>query len=222
MYEDKRFATSIALSILAYEEVGKMDFIRLKIKSKEDIFENEWRKMSTLDSHSSNLLSFYQLALNDVKKLSEEEYNRLLKRKKGSLVKFKKLSEIKENEEIMKKLFRKFNDIKKACFYEDWKDEKWLDINDVYDEHELELLANFLLDFAGYGLCTEMLDYKYPSNFYHQVSKEINIMMHDEIWLEREKYIKAVSSAEYKKFLIAINYLVDRFPKNFRKSTNSP
>lgn len=220
LYDEKRFVSSIALSILAYEEVGKMDFIRMKIKNECDILEKEWKEMSSYGSHSYKLISFYQFALEDVQKLSEDEFNRIVEeeKKRGSIVKFKKLSELKEGEEIIKKRFRKFNDIKKACFYEDWKDEKWFDINDVYNEHELELLANFLLDFTEYELYTEILNYRYPFNFFHQVPKEVNIMMKDEIWLERDKYVKTVYTTEYHNFLNVINYLIDRFPKSFRES----
>jgi len=216
LYDKKQFPESISLSILGYEEIGKLDFIRICIKKNKNITKQEWMGMSRPGSHSYKLLSFYQLALDDVKNLSEAEYNRIVEdeKKKGSPIKFKKFSEIGKNEDLMKKRFSKLNDIKKACFYTDFENGKWISIEDVYSEHELELLANFLLDFTNFGVLTEILNKKYPLNFYHQIPKEVNLMMQDEIWIEREKYVRAIYTEEYQKFLTGIDYLIDRFPKS--------
>lgn len=214
LYDERRFVSSISLAILAYEEIGKLELIRIHLYEKSDITEEQWKELSAFGSHFFKLLTFYQRALDAIKRLGKEGYDRIVEdeKKRGSQVKFKTFEEIINNEATFKTSIKKFNSVKKSCFYLDWKNNDWFSITSFYTEHELELLANFLQDFTMFGLLTERLDYKYPSNFFHQIPDEISIMKKDEIWIEREKYASAIYTEEYQKFLAAINYLIDKFP----------
>lgn len=215
MHDDKRFVSSIALSILAFEEIGKLDFIRTYINKNTDITKEDWDEFSSYGSHSFKLLSFYQLALDDVKRLGKEGYDKVVEeeKKKGSPIKHKTYAEIINAEATLKTSLKKYNSIKKACFYLDWKEKDWFSITTFYSDHELNLLAVFLLDFVSYGLLTERLDYRYPLNLFHQVPDEISTMKKDTIWLEREEYVKKAYTEKYREFFATVNYLIDRFPK---------
>jgi len=215
LYDSDRYLSSIGLSILANEEVGKLNLIRAHIVQNSDIVESEWNEMSKFGSHSFKLTSFYQHSLEDVMKLGKDQYDKTVEeeRKRGNKIKFRKFSEVVKHQQILKNRLKKFNEIKKACFYVDWKNSDWFSASSFYSKHELNLIANFLLDFTGYQFFSEILSYKYPSNFFYQVPKEINVMMNDPLWQQREEYAARVFDEDYQKFLSAINYLVDKFPE---------
>lgn len=216
LYRSRKFISSIALSILAHEEVGKLNIIRTHILSQKGITKKEWEETSKPGSHTYKATTFYGIALNDLKKMGEKKYNQIIEeeKRKGSYQKFHSYSDIIKHESIMRKHFKILNEIKKACLYVDWKDSNWFTISKIYSEHELKLLANYLLDLVGYELVSEILTYKYPSDFYHQIPAEISIMRKDPLWHQREEYSKRIyDDKEYQKFLDAINYLIDTFPK---------
>lgn len=216
LYESRKFISSIALSILVHEEVGKLNIIRAHHVLKTDITKKEWENLSKPGSHTFKLTTFYGLAIEDLKKMGEEKYNRIVEEEKqrGNKQKFRPYSELLKNESLMRTRFKILNEIKKSCLYLDWKNSEWFNISKIYSEHELELLANYILELAGYEFYSELLAYKYPSDFYHQVSPEVSIMRQDPLWEQREAYTQRVyQDKQYQEFLDAVNYLLETFPK---------
>lgn len=216
LYDSRKFASSITLSILAHEEVGKLNIIRIHILGKKDITKKEWDNISKPGSHTFKSTAFYNIALEDLKKMGEEKYNKIIEKAKplGIIHKPHKYSELLKHESMMKQRFKTLNEIKKACLYVDWKDSEWFSISKIYSEHELSLLANYLLDLVGYELHSELLIYKYPLDFYYEVPPEASLMRKDPLWQKREEYSKRVyGDKEYSEFLKAVNYLIETFPK---------
>lgn len=215
LYDAGRYSSSIALSILANEEVGKMNMIRAHTVTKSDILMSEWSDMSKIGSHSFKLVSFYQNAFDDVIKMGKEHYDETVREevKKGSKINFKGFDVIVKHVDVLKTRLQKFNEIKKACLYVDWKNDSWFSAPMYFTGYELNLIANFLLDFTGYEFFSEILSYKYPSPIFHQIPKQFNIMMNDSIWQQREEYAERIFHKEYQQFLDAINFLIDKFPE---------
>ena len=207
LYDGEKFVSAIALTILANEEVGKLNVIRTHIVEKRDILDSEWEELSKMGSHGNKLLRFYELGYNTLEEIGEEKYNKLIEdeKRKGSNVKFKKYSELISHKSKMHEMLKRLNNIKKGCFYLDWKNNSWVTMLTIYDEHETALLANFLLDFTGYEFFTELLDYKYQNG-------NVEDKKNDSLWEEREKYTQRIYTKEYEGFFSAINYLINKFP----------
>lgn len=222
LYDSNNFISSIVLSILAHEEIGKLNLIRLHINANSDISEEEWKNNTKPGSHTYKGSAFYGIALEGLKKMGETRYNQVVEeeRKNGSTQKFLSYRELLKREANIRKHLNTLNEIKKACLYLDWKNSDWFEISEIYSSHELQLLSNHLLDLVGYELYSEILDYKYPSDFFHTVPAEVSIMRRDPIWLQREEYSKRLYGDEqYQDFLDAVNYMIDTFPQKSFKFT---
>jgi AbiV family abortive infection protein len=220
LYKSGNYTSSIVLSILAHEEISKLNIIWTHVRTNSGISKEEWNKNSKPGSHTYKGTSFYGIALDELKKMGEIKYDQIVAEEKinGSTLTYRSYHELLKQEEHIRNQLKTLNEIKKACLYLDWKNCDWFKISEIYSTHELRLLSEYLLDFVRYELFSEILDYKYPFELYHTLPVEINVMKNDPIWIQREEYSKTVYGDEgYKKFLDAINYMIDTFPqKSFK------
>ncbi len=193
LFESRKFISSIGLSILAHEEIGKLNIIRNHIFSKTDISKSDWDNISKPGSHAYKLTIFYGYAFEDLKKMGEERYNTIVEAEKQRTgITSSKYSELLKSESMIRERLKKLNDIKKSCLYVDWKNNDWFSISKIYSEHELDLLANYLLEFATYELISELIVLKFPLDYYYEVIPEKSIMRNDPLWKQREEYSKRV------------------------------
>ena len=219
LYEEKRYVSSISLSILARGELAKLDVLRLHATSNTGITKDEWTKLTRGGSHQDKLTKSYTDAQEQVSQLDEQTYNRIIEieKKQGSKLKYRThYSKIIKYSDTIEKRLKKFNEIKKAAFYISWKNNDWLTLATLYEENDLHVLANYLLQLGLYEINNQMLNYKYPSTFYHQVSPEVNIMMRDKLWRNCQKFYEFIYSDEFEPVILRVMQILDTFPNKLK------
>ena len=144
LHESGRHSMSIAIAILAHEEVSKLRYVVAHIRDQEPIDLKEWKELSGWGSHNAKLEKFYTDSFNDIMKLCAEHPEKVLEVNPDLTMKdvmdFPKLA----GPEYRTFPWIKLNDIKKECIYLDWKDDgcSTFDANATRDERVA--LAEFL------------------------------------------------------------------------------
>ena len=144
LHHSKHHSMSIALSILAHEELTKIRSVVGHIRDQEPIDLKEWKELSGGGSHKGKLEKFHTDAFNDIVKICLEssgdvrEPDRKIAGDGGA--DFLDLAGLKHQIPLWSKL----DDIKKECMYLDWKGGNWstFDANTTKDERVA--LAEFL------------------------------------------------------------------------------
>lgn len=213
-YKQKQYSTSISISILIKEEVTKLNLIRNHIINKSKISEEDWRLVSSAGSHGFKLKKPYTDALKEVKALGEERYNKIVKMEEtyGTNQEFKSFFEVSNENKLVSIRLEALNKIKQACWYLDWQNSQWITLSSIYSEKELELFANYLLQITGYEIANEILNYKYPLAFYHEIPPQASLMRKDPLWKKREEFYELLKNENFEKIINVVANIIDNFP----------
>ena len=144
LHESGHHSMSVAIAILAHEEVAKLRYVVAHIRDQEPIILKEWKELSRWGSHNTKLEKFYTDSFNDITQLCSEHPEKVLEVNPNITMKdvrdFPKLAGL----EYQTFPWIKLNDIKKECIYLDWKGGgcSTFDVNATIDERAA--LAGFL------------------------------------------------------------------------------
>ena len=125
LYNAKKYPLSIAVGILAEEEIAKLDVLREHVKSQKPITVTEWRQ---LRDHKSKLTSPYIEAKKSMAEVPEGQYE-TVKIARGILgfkdfdTPFDDLKTPIEQSAITN--LEKLDRIKQDCFYSDFRNSDW-------------------------------------------------------------------------------------------------
>lgn len=221
-YRQGQYSTSISISILIREELTKLNLIRNHIINNSEISEKEWGAVSRLGSHNFKLKKSYMDALNQAQDFGEGVYNRVVSIEKiyGTNQEFRSFDEISRENELINNRLESLNKIKQACWYLDWQNSQWVTLSSVYSDKELELFANYLLQITGYEVASEILNYKYPLAFYHEVPPEASLMRKDPLWKKCEEFYELIKSENFEKIIMVANNILDNFPNKTQEGNN--
>lgn len=149
LIKNKRYSSSIPLSILAFEEFAKMLIFDAKLKHKEGLPISIWDKLSKGGTHDTKLTLYIEARKKileiDAPKSIDETYSKFSKQiglsgKVGG-------KDVDRETKLFQKLLPKLNSIKKKCFYLDYNktDNDWEYFDGIYKTEFKEALAKFLL-----------------------------------------------------------------------------
>ena len=144
LHESGHHSTSIAISILAHEELAKLRYVVAHIGDQKPISLKEWKALSRGGSHNAKLEKFYADFYNDIIRLCSERPETVLEANPNLTMDevrdFPKRVDLKH----LTVLGCKLNDIKKECIYLDWNDGDWSTFDNNTTKDERTALASFL------------------------------------------------------------------------------
>src|SRR3972149_3835392 len=168
-FDGGEYTTSIALSILAYEELYKMHTFARKLIKRVGISEKEWNQIifgSREERKSAHVVKMEKSYLDKKQDILEKgKIHNLIA--KSVLTKLYGYDDYREFEILSKTdplaLARlvSFTKIKNSCFYLGWKDGKWDFFNNI-SKPERQALAKFLLFLTNFEFKQTLLDKKHP------------------------------------------------------------
>ena len=144
LHKSGHHSTSIAISILAHEELAKLRYVVAHIRDQKPIDLKEWKKLSRGGSHNAKLEKFYADFYNDIIRLCLERPETVLGTNPNLT-----MEEVRDfpKRVVLKHLTVlgcKLNDIKKECIYLDWNGAAWSTFDNTTTKDERAALAAFL------------------------------------------------------------------------------
>lgn len=221
LYENKRYSGSVAYSILALEEIQKLSLIRMKIREKKSIFEDEWKDLSKGGSHKSKLANHYLKPLIGLQDVTQKEYEHIVNTEKnlGSHQIFKtNLEELKKKSTLTIRRLEQLNEIKKGCWYFEGHGNIGHTLSSLYEERHIATLAKYLFELTNFLFHDECLNYEFPLKWYHEIPAEVNIMIHTTHWKEIQRYYETIETEDYKKIITVACHIIDKYPQKIEFS----
>lgn len=146
LYDNKQYEQSLALSILAREELAKLLIIQNHLKNNTVIIYEEWKKLTkgTREStaHKIRLTLAQKTAREDVQKLTTEQYEAIQTQRERlgverSTVTYEAAMSLDDGYD---KIYEQFDQLKQECFYLGW-DGNFFTLSTRLDPNELQGLA---------------------------------------------------------------------------------
>ena len=163
LHKSEHHSMSIAISILAHEELAKLRDMVVHIRDQKPIIWKEWKEISGGGSHKAKLEKLYDDALNDVLQMGPAHHEKVreFNRKIGGngITDFPKRADMERQISLLTNL----NYIKKECIYLDWKGGDWITFEINTTTHERAALAEVLYVQNLLTFLTVQLEYKYPT-----------------------------------------------------------
>ena len=213
LHKSEHHSMSIAISILAHEELTKLRVMVVHIRDQKPLVWKEWKELSRGGSHNIKLEKLYKDALNDVIQMGQAHHEKVqeLNQKIGgnNIPDFSIQADMKH--EIS--LFKNLNDIKKECIYLDWKDGDWFTFVINTTPHEQATLAEVLHVQNLLTFLTVQLEYKYPTVSLDEQSFKFKAYKNDPIRKQLvyiEDYAKTKIFAEKNQTAISV---IERYSK---------
>lgn len=148
LYDSKKYPLSIALSILAREESAKLQLIDMYISAGHGISKKQWDYLTRGYVHERKLKDPVKFSVDFAKWQGEKRYKQVQKWGKNH-----GLGELPADYDDFMKVGEKdyarllsLNEIKKDCFYLDWRDSSW---KIFLDKSEEDLEALSLVELTG-------------------------------------------------------------------------
>lgn len=143
LYDSKDYALSLAISLLAHEEISKLDVIQEHLKQKTGIMKSEWDDLTKKRGmHERKSTRHYTKARENIGQKTQKDidlyntffknlghetiptYDEWMKSNAKAITAYESLVKIKEN-----------------CFYLSWEKEKWINLSTIASKEEIEALA---------------------------------------------------------------------------------
>jgi AbiV family abortive infection protein len=148
LYDSKKYPLSIALSILSREESAKLQLIDMHVSARHGISKKQWDHLTRGYVHERKLKGPVKFSVDFTKWQGKKLYTQVQKWGKNH-----GLGELPVNYDDIMKIGEKdyarllsLNEIKKDCFYFDWRDSSWKIFLDRSGE-DLEALS--LVELTG-------------------------------------------------------------------------
>lgn len=164
LYNSKKYSPSIALSVLAREESAKLERISQHITLSLGISKKEWSSMTQGFVHEKKLVNPVKFAVKFAKWEGKKRFEKMERwgEKHGYGEMPASYEDFMKVEEKHYERLRSLNEIKKECFYVDWKESCW---KILFNRSEEELEALSLVELTGmkylfYGFVKQDLMFK--------------------------------------------------------------
>ena len=217
-FDKHHYQISIGLSILAYEEIFKMQMFFMALQKNEGIKKEDWdsiTKGNRQEGKSAHIVK-YERSYLDRKKFIEERgfYEHLATER--ILKKFDKNwqyqtfnEKTKRDPQALKRL-RAFSKIKNACFYLDWKDNDWQIFTKV-SKLERKALAELLLWMAEFQYCVTVLDKKNPTIIDDVNSESFQRYVNDPLFKKQQELQAAINTPKFMKIRSVATSILDQY-----------
>lgn len=197
LLDSKHYTTSIALSILIFEELAKFRDILSHLHKKKPITKEEWISISKGGSHNTKLTKLLQDATKDVIELGEDHHKRVqrLERKIGNS-KSPDFQQIIKNNPNIKKL-KNLNKIKQDCLYLNWNNSEWITFATKISQKEQSIMAEVLYYQNLFIFLEIVVESRHSSVSLDETSTKFQSYRNDPIRLKKEEIEKQVKSKEF-------------------------
>ena len=147
--KEGQFSISIPLTILAFEELAKVDFLRIRIRDNQEISFKDWNNLTFgKGAHFLKLKWTLKKKSKKLEKWTEEDIQSLnfVNQKLGLNVQYKNKNAIQKDVDLFLPLIPKFKVLKEDCLYVNWDKSirKWTYFDRRFTENVKQLIANYL------------------------------------------------------------------------------
>lgn len=219
-FEKSHYHISIGLSILAYEEISKMQaFFMAKSKgkgiSKEDwILITKGDKKQRKSAHVVKPTKSYIDRKNFIKERGFNEHlvtEQILNKMDSSWM-YQTFEEKTRIDPLALKRTQTFGDIKNACFYLDWKDDSWQIFTKV-SKPKRKALADLLLWIVEFHYCTTTLDFENPTITNDENSPSFKKYINDPRFKRQQELTQRLKNKEFLKVRTLGTHVIDEYGK---------
>ena len=216
-----RYSSSVALSILAYEEISKADEIRLKIKDGKSLSEDEWDKMSFgIEAHKIKLSGVIERREKRLNALSQRQADFL--NAVNNTLGFSGTIDLelsKEQAKSLKTIFPKLNLVKQDCLYLnfDKKNKQWSYFDKRFKENEKKAIAYCLIMETKRLLLLQKWISNFPNKPFLQYTDEERKWVKNLDNKELRKVVEEINTTEYRKLNSIATSAIDSYHFEVKK-----
>lgn len=220
--EKKHYHVSIGLSILAYEEIFKMQMFFMALQDKTGIDSERWKLITKGDrakGKSPHLIKYEQSYLSRkefIKKRGFDDHlkaEQIIKKMNRDWRYYTFDEKTRIDPEALERLGA-FNKIKNECFYINWENDDWHIFTKTAKE-ERRALAELLLWIVEFHYCTTVLDKNNPTINSDENSASFQKYIHDPLFKRQSELEKMLNNPKFMKTRVLATKLIDRY-----RSTN--
>lgn len=200
LHELKNYSVSIALSILAFEELTKLRLIETRLRSNQNIKKEEWTRMTKGGSHTLKQVKILDDAMQEIVKMGKEHHKKVqeLDKKLGHPIP-PSIPELLQEYKKWKYQMKNLNKIKQDCLYLDWKNSGWSTFAQNHSLKEQESLSEILFVRNYLLLFDFILEYKFPTVSFNENSPKFKDYRDDPIRKKQLEIHKKAQSNDFKK-----------------------
>jgi len=200
LFDNKKYSLSLALSVLAHEEVTKLRTIRGHLRKNQGITKKEWSDLTRGGSHKEKLIKPSKDKEKRLQEIGEEgfEVARRLKQMIGDPLSSTKYSQMKrEKDDYL--IMGKLDILKQDSFYLNWKDSKWFSINLKLTKKQLQAMALVNLEITKWFLNQTIWLSRHPEIELNENSESFKKYRDDPLRKKDQEYKKKMLSPKFKK-----------------------
>lgn len=218
VFDQKHYSVSIGLSILAYEEVYKMQKFLFVLENKTGIKKEDWDAITkgTKEPRKNSHEVKYERSYLDRKKvlldkgISEHLVTEDLMKKLYNNYQYRSFKEKTESNPIVLERLKSLNLIKNACFYLDWRFNDW-DIFTKVAKEERKALAEFLLWLVQLSYYHAMLDKNHHAITNDENSEDFLAYTNDPLFKKSMELENKLKTKSFKKTVILAMKVLDNY-----------
>jgi len=203
LFDKKKYSLSLALSVLAHEEVTKLRTIRKHLRDNQGITKKEWIDLTRGGSHKEKLIQPSKDKEKSLHEMGKERFEaaRQLKKMIGDPFSSTNYSQMKRDKEdylIMGKL----DTLKQDSFYLNWKNSAWFSINLKLSKKQLQSMAFVNLEITKWFLNQTIWLSKHPEIELNENSESFKKYRDDPLRKKDQEFKKKFLTPKFKKAAI--------------------
>jgi len=212
LHESKFYGVSIAISILAFEELPKLRLIETRLRESQPIKKQEWLSIVKGGSHNLKLVKLFEDSRQQVISMGEEHHTRVQKlHEKLGDPSFPSYQKILTDSKKGAIRLRNLNKIKQDCLYLNWKNSEWLTFSQTYSLLEQELVSEVLIIQNHLLFFDIILEYKIPSVSINEKSIKFQKYRDDSVRKKQVEILKQTESNEFRKKIAIAQKIVENY-----------
>jgi len=210
--ESKNYSISIAMSVLAFEELTKLRLIETRLRGNKPIKKQEWISITKGGSHTLKQVKMLDDSMQEVVKMGEGHHKKVqeLDKKLGHPIPPSIPEMLKEYEKWKHKM-KNLNKIKQDCLYLNWKNSGWSTFAQEYSLKEQEALSEVLFVQNHLLLFDLILEYKFPSVPLNEKSIKFQQYRDDPIRKKQVEIHKKSQSNDFKKKISVAKSIIENY-----------
>lgn len=208
----KRYIASIPLSILAFEETAKLQFIQEHLKSGKDIEIDEWKNLTHSNkTHNLKSTRIYDKSIQSMNEIPEEEYliHAYINKNLGLVSDPLTHEEAKKPKENVLRVLRSYNKIKQDCLYLDWRHSQRFSIYTSVNKVQKKALSTVFLTMTKLSLSAIIRENKWieipPVG-----TKEFEEYMKDPIVCRERELVKSTKEPSFIQMVEIVHKIIDQ------------
>lgn len=218
------YHVSIGLSILAYEEISKMQMFFLAKQKGEGISKEDWKLVTKGDGKnrkSAHVVKPEKSYLDRKKFIEERGFmehlatEQILKKMDPSW-QYQPFEEKTRKDPLALERSKSFGSIKNSCFYLDWENDNWQIFTKVAKKSR-KALSEFFLWIVEFHYCTISLDYGNPTITNDETSSSFQKYVDNPFFKRQKEMVAILETPEFLKVRTLATKVID----NYRLKSNT-